>query len=266
MERGIAMRIDYGDNANQFGDLTLPDTSDPAPVVVLIHGGFWRTGFGLGLMEPLVPSLVGAGYAVWNVEYRRVGAGSEGGGGYPGTFDDLAAAIDALAEMPGAIVDAIDLERVATVGHSAGGHLAAWLASRSALPTDAPWSSPVVRPILAVSQAGVLDLDQCIAEGVGGTACADLLGGEDLARRIELTSPVALVPIGAEVVAIHGTADRIVPINQSEAYVIAASATGQSAVLRSIDGADHFAMIDPGHAAWSAVLATLADEFGGTVD
>ena len=97
---GVAVRISYGTDSNQFGDLTVPDVDGPAPVVVLIHDGFWRTGFGLDLMDPLVPTLIERGYAVWNIEYRRIGGGPQGGGGYPETFDDAAASIDALATLP----------------------------------------------------------------------------------------------------------------------------------------------------------------------
>lgn len=268
------MRQQYGNDANQFGNLTVPaDVSGgPVPVVVLIHGGFWRTGFGLDLMEPLVPSLVDAGYAVWNVEYRRVGSGSEGGGGYPATFDDLAAAIDALAALPPDTLAGLDLDRVATVGHSAGGHLAAWLASRNALPADAPWAAPDVVPVIAVSQAGVLDLERCIADGVGGSACRDLLlstgdspdelATDELDARVLLASPAALIPIDARVVAVHGTRDDIVPLDQSTRYVTDARGAGMTAELREIEGADHFDVIDPGHAAWRAVLDALAEQFG----
>ncbi len=262
------MRQTYGDDANQFGDLTLPiDAGEgPVPVVMLIHGGFWRTGFGLGLMDPLVPSLVAAGYAVWNVEYRRVGSGPEGGGGYPETFDDLAAAIDLLASMPEETRARLDLDRVATVGHSAGGHLAGWLASRTSLPADVEWSVPDVVPAIAVSQAGVLDLGRCIAEAVGGTACRDLLLGEgdapeELTDRIALASPAALLPISARVVAVHGTLDSIVPLDQSTEYVAAARAAGVSVELRAIEGASHFDVINPTHPAWQAALDALADQF-----
>jgi len=259
------MRETYGDDANQFGDLTLPADigADPLPVVVLIHGGFWRTGFGLELMEPLVPSLVDEGYAVWNVEYRRVGVGPEGGGGYPETFDDLAAAIDRLQSLSEQAGGRLDLNRVVTVGHSAGGHLAAWLSSRTSLSEDSAWAVPAVAPVLAVSQAGVLDLERCVADGVGGTACRDLLGsGDGLEDRIAVASPAALLPIEARVVAVHGSADPIVPLDQSSGYVDDAVAAGSPAELRVIKGADHFDVIDPSHPAWLAVLDVLADELG----
>jgi acetyl esterase/lipase len=261
IESGAVVRISYGGDGSQFGDLTLPSGVEPAPVAVLVHGGFWRTGFGLDLMEPLVPSLIERGYAVWNLEYRRVGEGVGGGGGYPETFNDVAAGLDQLAALPGEFAGRIDLSRVATVGHSAGGHLAVWLASRASLPPSSPWADPAVVPALAVPQAGALVLERCIADRVGGTACSDILGGADIAERIALGSPAALLPIDARIVAVHGTADRIVPFDQSEGYIAAASAAGVDATLVAFDGANHFDVITATHPAWIAVLDALDGEF-----
>lgn len=251
------VRYEYGAGPSQYAELTVPTGAGPHPVVVLIHGGFWRTGFGIDLMVPLVPSLVAAGFAVWNIEYRRVGGGSEGGGGWPGTFDDVATAIDLLADLPDDVRARLDLDRVATVGHSAGGHLAVWLASRPNLPVDSPWADPAVTPQLTIPQAGVLDLARCIADSVGGTACPDLLGNDDIDARIALGSPAALLPIDATVVAIHGDRDTIVPPNQSEGYVADAVAVGTDASVIIVGGADHFSNIDPADPAWLAVLGEL---------
>lgn len=260
----------YGDDVNQFADLAMPDGGSlSVPVVVLIHGGFWRTGYGLDLMEPLVPSLLDAGCAVLNIEYRRVGAGPEGGGGYPQTFDDVAAAIDVLARVDVPDRSRLDLDRVATVGHSAGGHLAVWLAARSVLPSGRAdsavgerWDEPQVRPVLAVSQAGVLDLARCIDDRVGGSAGIDLLGAASLPARISVASPIELVPFEARVLAVHGALDRIVPLDQSEGFVEAARNVGAVAELLVFDEADHFSVIDPTHESWTAVLDALRVALG----
>lgn len=246
----------YGGHDDAFADLWLPaGTTGPVPVVVLVHGGFWRPGFALDLMDGLAASVAATGWAAWNIEYRRVGDG----GGYPETFDDVAAAIDHLAE-----VDApLDLDRVAFVGHSAGGHLAVWAASRPSLEPGTDWADPAVAPRLAVAQAGVLDLVACAETGLGGGACTALLGGSptDVADRYARTSPVALAPAGAPVFAVHGTADGNVPLSQTDGYAAAAAAAGGTVRVQVVDGADHFDVIDPGHESWLVVLDELRTAF-----
>lgn len=248
-------RIRYGDHEDQVADLWVPaDAGGPVPVVVLIHGGFWRQEFALDLMNGLAESLAANGYAAWNIEYRRVG----GAGGYPQTFDDVAAAVDHLATLDD---PRLDTSRVAVVGHSAGGHLAAWVASREALPDDAPWADPAIRPVVAFPQAGVLDLVTCATERVGGSACPDLLRGSPAQEpeHYALTSPIELLPIGVPVVAVHGTFDGNVPLSQSETYVERAQAAGDDAELVVVEAADHFDVIDPGHRSWTAILDRLPD-------
>ncbi len=239
-------RLDHGPDPSRFGELTLPAGTGPAAVVVVVHGGFWRSGYGLELGRPLAVDLANAGFAVWNVEYRRVG----NGGGWPATFDDVAAAVDLLAG-PGqdAAAGRLDLDRVVAVGHSAGGHLAAWLAARPGLPAGAPGADPVVTLRGAVSQAGVLDLVDAAERRVGGSAVPDLLGGgpTEVPDRYALASPVARVPIGVPVVCVHGDADANVPLRQSERFV---AASGDELVV--LPGVDHFAVIDPSSDAWRA--------------
>jgi acetyl esterase/lipase len=215
-------------------------------VAVVVHGGFWRQSYGLELGRPLATDLAAAGLAAWNVEYRRVG----GGGGWPATFHDVAAALDALADTDAA---PLDLDRVVAIGHSAGGQLAAWLAARPGLPAGAPGAGPRVRLRGAVSQAGVLDLVDAADTGVGQTAVPDLMGGppDRVPDRYALGSPVARVPTGVPVVCVHGTADRKVPLRQSERYIAAARAAGDPAELIILPGVEHFAVISPGEDAWS---------------
>jgi dipeptidyl aminopeptidase/acylaminoacyl peptidase len=244
-------RLTYGAHPSQFGELTLPAGDDPARgAVVVVHGGFWRQAYGLELGRPLAAELSAAGLAVWNIEYRRVG----GGGGWTATFDDSAAAVDLLAGSgQRAAGGRLPLDRVIAIGHSAGGHLATWLAARPTFPSDSRWAGPTVRLHGVISQAGVLDLLDASAHAVGRGAVEDLLGGrpELVPDRYELASPAARVPIGVPVVCVHGTADRNVPIRQSERFVAAARAAGDGdAELVTLPGVDHFAVIDPSSAAW----------------
>ena len=245
------MHLAYGRDLSQFGELTLPAGGGPAAVAVVVHGGFWRATYGLELGRPLAVDLANAGYAAWNVEYRRVG----NGGGWPATVEDIAAAVDLLAG-PGqdAAGGRLDLGRVVAVGHSAGGHLGVWLAARPGAPAGTPGAGPRVHLRGVVSQAGVLDLVDAAEEGIGRRAVEAFLGGmpADVPDRYALASPAARVPLGVPVVAVHGDADPNVPLRQSERFVAAARAAGDPAELVRLPGTDHFAVIDPGTAAWRA--------------
>ncbi len=154
----------YGTARSQFGELFLPDGDGPFPVAVLIHGGFWRARHGRKQSRPLCADLAARGWAAWNVEYRRLGDG----GGFPRTLDDVAAAVDHLTEVPAHRPGALDLSRVVAIGHSAGGHLAAWLATREVARV------PVTG---VVAQAGVLDLRMASALALSDGVVHELLGG-----------------------------------------------------------------------------------------
>jgi acetyl esterase/lipase len=258
-------RYRYGDHRSQYAELSLPIGNRPVPVVVVVHGGFWRTAYGAELGRPLAADLAARGWAALNVEYRRVGRSrSAGGGGWPRTLEDVAAAVDSLAGSGQRLADdRLDLTRVVGLGHSAGGHLAGWAAARGRLPRDAPGADPVVPLIGLVSQAGVLELVAAAREGLGGGAVLDLMGGgpDDRAGDYALASPGARLPLGVPSVCVHGSADATVPIRQSEAFVSAARASGDDSELRAFDG-DHFAPITVGAAAWSLCTEALARLLG----
>lgn len=228
-------RHDYGDDPSQFGELSLP-SGTPRGVVVVIHGGFWKSAYDLSLGRPLAASLVEEGWAAWNIEYRRVG----NGGGEPETFDDVAAAIDKLADLD------VDLTTVVALGHSAGGHLAVWAAGRQ---------DPGVTVTAAISQAGVLDLVGASELGLGGGAVEALLGHPATSADAAV-DPLQQVPLDVPVFCVHGTGDAIVPLSQSETYVGAAVGAGADAELVEVEG-DHFVVIDPGSEAWQEQLRLL---------
>ncbi len=234
-------RTSYGDDPSQFGDLYLPEGT-PRGVVVVIHGGFWKAEFDYTLGEPLATSLAAEGWAAWNLEYRRVG----NGGGAPATFDDVAAGIDKLADL------GVDTSTVVTLGHSAGGHLAAWAAGRQRY--DWRGGIPVTH---VISQAGVLDLRASEEKGLGGGAAAALLGHEptDADERYD---PQQQLPLDVPVWCVHAGDDAIVPIAQSEAYVAAATEAGATAELVKVEG-DHFVVIDATSEAWASTLEILDD-------
>jgi acetyl esterase/lipase len=244
--------IAYGDHPDQVANLHLPaKEGGPWPCVVLIHGGFWRTGWDRTLMTGLAVELAGRGIAAWNVEYRRVG---QPGGGWPGTLEDAAAAVDRLAE-----VDEVDADRVVTCGHSAGGHLALWLAARHRIPAGSPGAGPRVRPVGAVAQAAVCDLERAWRDGLGSGAVAGLLGSlDDTPERYAAASPAALAPLGIPLLLVHGDADDIVPLSQSRDF----AALDPAVDLVELEGADHFDVIDARHAAWETTVEWLSRRLG----
>lgn len=243
-------RIAYGGHPDQFGELTVPDRSLPRALVVVLHGGFWRSGYDLSLMRPLCADLAAAGFATWNVEYRRLGSG----GGWTATFDDVALAVDQLTTLGST---RYDLNRVLAVGHSAGGHLAVWAAARAGLPRGAPGAGPRIRIAGAVSQAGVLDL--AAGRLLGGGAVDALVGGSpaSVPERYALASPAQRLPLRVPSICVHGTADDVVPVAQSERFVQRAVAAGDRSELVRVEGVGHMDVIDVRSPAWRSCADAL---------
>jgi acetyl esterase/lipase len=250
-----ARRIAYGEDVNQFGELRLPSGEGPWPLAICLHGGFWRAQYDLVHLGHLCAALAAAGIATWNVEYRRVG---HEGGGWPETFLDVGRGTDYVREL--ARQYPLDLGRVITVGHSAGGHLALWVAGRRRVPAGSEIASADPLPLHGtVSLAGVVDLARAHALGLSADATGDLLGGspETVSERYSAASPAALLPLGVPQLLIHGTADDSVPFELSEMYVEAASAAGDEATLLALPGTGHFEVIDPLSHEWPAILAAI---------
>lgn len=249
-------RLFYGTDPLQFGELYLPEGSGPHPVVILIHGGFWRAAYDLTLMTGLAEDLARQGIAAWNIEYRRVG---DVGGGWPGTLLDVAQAADYLPTI--AADHNLDLKRVVTVGHSAGGHLALWLAARAKIPPQSILASRE-RPLTlagAISLAGVVDLELSWQLNLGKGAASELLGGgfDEVPERYAVASPAALLPTGIPQVLIHGTEDDRVPLVVSQQYTEKALKAGDAVTLIELAGDDHFVVIDPTSAAWRTTMAQV---------
>jgi len=250
------IRLAYGAEPLQFGELYLPDNAGPHPLVILIHGGYWRARYGLDLMTRLAKDLAARGVAAWNIEYRRVG---DPGGGWPGTFLDVALAANYLRTVAQAY--ALDLQRVIPIGHSAGGHLAFWLAARPKLAQNSPLAITTTPLALAgaISLAGVVDLELAWRLNLSNGAVIDLLeGGFDaIPERYTEASPAALLPLGIPQVLIHGTADDSVPLQMSLEYTAKAKATNDVVTFIELDGVDHFALIDPSSKAWAVTIGEL---------
>lgn len=245
-------RIAYGEDSLQFGELRLPKGAGPFPVAIVIHGGCWRAEYDHAHATPLAAALTARGVATWTIEYRRIG---DAGGGWPGTFEDLARAADHLRAI--APEHSLDLTRVVAIGHSAGGQLALWLAARARLPADAPGASPDALPIRGV--VGLAAVGDLRAYARGSSWCMQsaplLIGGppDSLPERYAAVDPIELLPLRVPVRLIHGTLDKVVPIAQSRTFMERAKAKGDDVQLVELEGAAHFDLIAPEGKAFEAV-------------
>jgi acetyl esterase/lipase len=259
----------YGSTPDQVGDLYLPRAPRPA-VICLLHGGFWRLPWGRDHLAAIAVDLAERGFAVWNLEYRRVGSA---GGGWPGTLLDVAAGIDHLAILA-AQGHPLDLNRVAVVGHSAGGHLALWAAKRDAqsglqsgsrsgvqsgVHGAAAWQPARVRIAAAVGLAPVADLDLAYELRCGNGAVEDFIGGspEALPERYRTASPAALLPLGVRQLVVHGIDDEDVPVEVSRRYTRAARDAGDDINYVELALAAHMDFADPASAAHAEVCRWL---------
>ncbi|CAN5737710.1 alpha/beta hydrolase [soil metagenome] len=233
-------RIAYGDAPQQFGELRLPEGAGPHRVFVVIHGGCWLAEYDLTYITRLSAWLTEQGYATWTIEYRRLG---DEGGGWPGTFRDVAAATDALRKI--AETHPLNLEQVFTTGHSAGGQLALWLASRSRL---AEGSELFVKEPMAIRAVlGLAAITDLASYRIGAPKSCNasvepLLGGtpEEVPERYAQTSPLERLPLGVPQVFIHGEQDPTVPIAAVRAYAAAAEKAGDRVHVLSLANAGHF--------------------------
>lgn len=244
--------IAYGEDPLQVVDLWLPDGDGSHPVVLMVHGGCWQTDIAdRTLMNWIADDLRRRGLAVWNIDYRGV---DRPGGGYPGTFLDAAAAADALRDHAGS--RRLDLSRLVAIGHSAGGHLALWLAGRPRLPEDSPLRTADPLPIPAViSLGGLPDLEEAARPpGSGcGTEIIDRLTG----GRFDDTSVPRLAPLGVRQILINGRQDRIIPTSYAEAYAGPMRAAGDRVEVRMIDRTGHVELVAPETGAWSATVEEI---------
>jgi len=254
-------RLAYGADSLHFGDLRLPDGPGPFPVAIVIHGGCWLGPFAtLHNTSAVSDALRGLGVATWNVEYRRA---DHPGGGWPGTFQDVAAAADHVREL--ATRFPLDTTRLVALGHSAGGHLAFWLAARHRLPPTSPLASPD-----PVTLAGVISIggppDLAAFEGLDARVCGEpivarLLGDASavIGDRLADASPAARLPLGTPQRLLVGELDGVVPAEVALDYERRARALGDDVAYVSMGGAGHFEALAPTTEAWQVVVATVRE-------
>jgi acetyl esterase/lipase len=234
-------RLSYGTDSSQFGDLRLPKATGPFPVVLNIHGGFWREKYDLKHAGHLCAALTVKGVASWNIEYRRVG---NAGGGWPGSFEDIVNAYRFLPQI--AKKYNLDSSKVLVIGHSAGGQLAVCLAAHE---------SSIRR---VVSLAGILDLEEAFNEHLSNDAVVEFLGGtpKQVSDHYREADPMRLHISGTEWL-IHGAADDTVPASFSRNYAEQKKGKGEDVHYLEISTAGHYELIDPHSAAWPKVESTV---------
>lgn len=253
----------YGPLDLQNGELWLPEGEGPFPVAITVHGGCWLARLGQGTLRPAAAALARDGIATWNINYRRLG---HDGGGWPGTFLDVGAAIDHLREV--AREHPLDLNRVAIAGHSSGAHLAVWAAGRTALPTDSEIRGAAPLPIgAAVGIDGPMDLASWREDGRDAQVCGEpvieaLMGGDPAARpdRYAQASPVQMPPMDADIYLTP--AALMLATGAPNAMVQRAGETGETVTVIPVPESDHFQLIMVDHPAWQTVRETILRALG----
>ncbi|MFI6404883.1 alpha/beta hydrolase family protein [Streptomyces sp. NPDC050548] len=260
----------YGDHPDQVIDFYAPHgervPGEPAPLVVVLHGGAWRAPYDRRHITPFADFLARRGFAVANVEYRRGSAlPAQGGTGpvagrWPETFDDVAAALDALPALVREALPQADPRRTVLTGHSAGGHLALWAAARHVLPKDAPWRTDAPAALRGVvALAPIADFTVAEKLAVCGGAAGQLLGGEaKFAERLPYADPTLLLPTGIATALVQGRADLVVPQAVAESYADAAAKSGEVVGLTLLEDVGHFPLIDPAADACAVVAEEIA--------
>lgn len=247
-----ALRVAYGTLPQQFGELRLPTTKGPHPVAVVIHGGCWYSEYDLGHLANFNASLAKMGIATWSLEYRRIG---NPGGGWPGTFLDVAKGTDYLRVLARSFP--VDLNQVIIIGHSAGGQLALWVAAGRRP------NNQKLRFKGVLSLAGITDLKRYRPNC--GDAVTKLLGGspEQVPARYQQTSPIEVLPLKVKQRLVHGAMDTIVPVDFGRDYEREGRKSGDQVGLSIVGNAGHFELIYPESVAWPSVVEAIRSLFSG---
>lgn len=247
----------YGTRGSQTAELRLPShLNGPLPVAVTLHGGYWQARHSRRMSRPVAADLARRGWATWNLEYRRIGRRQ--GGGWPTTFEDVAAGIDRLADLGD---ERLDLDRVVAIGHSAGGLLALWAAARPGLPSGAPGAQPRVRMGAAAALGAVTDLEASTQLTRPGQPVHALMGGspDQVPERYEVANPRRRLPLEVPLLLVHGDADEVVPITRTREFAATAREAGDQVDVVEFPGGSHMAVADTRTAGWEATVSWLGE-------
>ena len=257
----------YGPAPSQYAELFLPTGKGPFPVALLVHGGCWTRQFGgITQLRNMAGALAARGIAVWNVEYRRV---DEEGGGYPGMYHDMHAALDTLAAQ--APHQRLDLNRIVAVGHSAGGQLVQWIAGRARIPhTSELYRATPLKVARIVSLGGLADLrnEASLIKASCGRDTAQLAGAPSQARPDVFadTNAAELIPNGSRTWLVTGELDTIAPPRVAHDYARRAQAAGDQAEVVILPGASHYDEVAATSPAWPQVLGVIEAALGMPAD
>lgn len=255
----------YGPAPSQYAELFLPEGAGPFPVAVLVHGGCWNSAFGgIAQLRDMAGALVREGMAVWNIEYRRL---DEPGGGYPGMYLDMHAALDLLAEHSRRYQ--LDLERIVAIGHSAGGQLVQWMAGRARIAPSSPLYHRAPLPIRAVvSLGGLADLRNEAALIKTSCDCSSAaLTGQPSAQRPNVfsdTNAAELVPNGVPTYLVTGALDTISPPRVAHDYAARVRQAGDPAQVVIVPHATHYDEVASSSHAWPTILQVIRQALQGS--
>ena len=256
-------KIAYGSAPSQYVELFRPAGDGPFPVAVLVHGGCWTIKFGgIEQMRNLAGALAERGIAVWNVEYRRV---DEEGGGYPGTYQDMNAALELLGEQ--APRQQLDLGRIVAIGHSAGGQLVQWIAGRERIPVSSPLfrANPLpVRQIISLGGLADLRHERTLIAASCGRSTVELAGSPSVDRPDVFadTNAAELMPNGSHTVLINGELDTVSPPRAAHDYAARARAAGDTASVLILPGASHYDEVAASSPSLELVLPVIRRALG----